>query len=140
MEERCGHILKKIGCLFEHKMRKESLGLSGGQCFFITYLDKHQGVCKQSEMENIFGTRRSSISSLLSSLEEEGLIEREENIEDKRQKNIKLTEKGKNISLKMKNNVKNAEETLTKGLTNEEIKTFLEIAQKMKNNLEEVKV
>ena len=68
-------------------------------------------------------------------MEEKGLVERCRVPQDARLKKLVLTDASKSFVNMMNGNMNRVEYALTEGLTEEEIKTFIAIAEKMKNNI-----
>ena len=91
----------------------------------------------QSELENVFGQRRSSISSLITNLEKDGIIERLESLEDKRKKELVLTEKGINQYKIIRNNINRCENKLTSNISDDDLSTMLKVLTKMIDNMKE---
>ncbi|MBP5342623.1 winged helix-turn-helix transcriptional regulator [bacterium] len=137
MKNELVHYLKKISCMIEQGLRANSLDLSGGQCFIISYIHKMGNKVNQSELENVFGQRRSSISSLITNLEKDGIIERLESLEDKRKKELVLTEKGINQYKIIRNNINRCENKLTSNISDDDLSTMLKVLTKMIDNMKE---
>ena len=81
--------------------------------------------------------RRATVAEILSLMEKNGLIERKSRSEDARLKEILLTDKSLEIKKNIDKEIKKVEKTLRKGLTEEELKNFKNILDKMSKNLEE---
>ncbi|MCV3315868.1 MarR family winged helix-turn-helix transcriptional regulator [Pediococcus ethanolidurans] len=90
----------------------------------------------QRDVEEYFGIRRSSVTSLLQALEEKGYITRKAVAKDARLKQIILTPK----ALKFRKNVVagtfDFEKLLLQGVSDEEITAWQKVTQKMIKNLE----
>ena len=81
------------------------------------------------DIEKTFDMRRATSAGILQLLEKQGLIIRELENKDSRLKNIILTEK------EIKRAIEENERKIRKNISKEEIKQFLEILNKMYNNL-----
>jgi len=88
---------------------------------------------KEIGMNNI--KTKSSISSMLDSLEENALIYRKVNPNDKRNKRIFLTQKGKDFQTILEAKSKSAEVTLLTECTTDEIETCKRVLNSLYNNL-----
>lgn len=80
--------------------------------------------------------RRATVAEILSLMEKNGLIERKSMSEDARLKEITLTNKSLEIKNSIEKEIRRVEKSLQKGLTEEEIKSFMNILEKMSKNLE----
>ena len=89
----------------------------------------------QKDIEQTFTLRRSTVSGVLSSMEEAGLIIRERVESDARLRKITATEKGKKQHSLIKSELSAIEYQITAGLSDEEITAFLHTAEKIKRNL-----
>lgn len=104
----------------------------------VGYLYEHRDQdVFQRDIEKTFSIRRSTVTAMLQLMEKNDLIIREAVEYDGRLKKIILTEKAiKNHEI-ISNNIRMAEQTLTKGLTSEEIATLQSLLTKVQNNLRE---
>ena len=82
-----------------------------------------------------FGCPKSTISETLASLVERGYIYLESNAEDRRQKFLRLTEKGMTRFEGVLALFKQAEEKMKAELTDEELATYLKVAEQIRDNL-----
>ena len=83
----------------------------------------------------MFTLRRSTVSGVLSSMEESGLITREHVESDARLRKICATEKGKKLHSLIRSELGGIEYQITAGLTDAEVTAFLHTAEKIKRNL-----
>ncbi len=90
----------------------------------------------QRDFEARFSIRRSTATNMLKLMEKNGLITRENVSYDARLKKIVLTEKAIEIHKKAIKNIEMIENTLKKGITEEELNTFYSVIDKIKANLE----
>ena len=91
----------------------------------------------QKDFEEKFSIRRSTASNMLKLMEKNGFIVRKSVDSDARLKKIVLTEKAVMVHNFIAEDIKKREEKLRKGLTDEEIKAFFSVVQKIKSNIEE---
>lgn len=105
---------------------------SGAQGKVIHYLFNNQDrSIYQKEIESVFGMRASTATELLKSLDKQGLIKRVPSKEDARYKEIILTEKAEQYKENVFHDVERLEGSLMRNLSEEEVKTWLAITQKM---------
>ncbi|OSB12389.1 MarR family winged helix-turn-helix transcriptional regulator [Paraclostridium bifermentans] len=90
----------------------------------------------QKDLESVFDLKRSSISLMLNNMEKSGFIERVLVKEDGRLKKIILTEKSINIYEKISDAIDLIENKLSENITEEEIKVFQNVLNKIRNSLE----
>ena len=91
----------------------------------------------QKDFEEKFSIRRSTASNILKLMEKNGFIERQSVESDARLKKIVLTEKAILLHNCIAEDIKRREKRLRKGLTDEELKAFFSVMQKIKTNMEE---
>ena len=89
----------------------------------------------QKDLENILNLRRATISGVLQTMEKNHLIERIGDKSDYRIKKIVLNAKAKKVFDLHMNKIEEILNNLLEGLSNNEIKQFLEIIKKMQDNL-----
>lgn len=116
------------------------LGLTSFQCGVLNYIKqntKDDSVVFQKNLEDFFVTSKSSMSDLLWSLENKGLIVRTspEN-GDSRKKEIKLTDEGKRISDLTDKFLDEVEEFFLSALENEEKEELFKIFRKFNERME----
>ena len=87
------------------------------------------------DIEKTFDMRRATSAGILQLLEKQGLIIRELENKDSRLKNIILTEKALEVQKEIKRAIEENERKIRKNISKEEIKQFIEILNKMYNNL-----
>lgn len=109
------------------------------QCNLIGFIfDKGKnGKVYAKDIESRFNMRRATVAEILSLMEKNELIERKSISEDARLKEITLTQKSLDIKNHVDREVKKVEKNLKNGLTQEELKEFMHILEKMSKNLEE---
>lgn len=116
------------------------LGLTSFQCGVLNYIKqntKDDSVVFQKNLEDFFVTSKSSMSDLLWSLENKGLIIRT-SLEngDSRKKEIKLTDEGKRISNLTDKFLDEVEEFFLSTLENEEKEELFKIFRKFNERME----
>lgn len=117
----------------EEKNRIESLTSSNGSV--IGYLAHAEGDVYQRDVEAHFSVRRSTASRMLGTLEEKGLIRRENVRSDARLKKIVLTDEGWELHRYVSGAISRIGENATDGISAEELEAFYITLQKIKTNL-----
>ena len=109
------------------------------QCSFIHFIyEKNKtGSVYAKDIESRFNMRRATVAEILSLMEKNGLIERKSRQEDARLKEITLTDKSLQIKNSIEEQIKQVEQKIKKGITEEELQNFTTNLEKMLNNLEE---
>ncbi|MEA4890552.1 MAG: MarR family transcriptional regulator [Clostridiaceae bacterium] len=111
--------------------------LTGMHGWIIGYLYDHQNNdIFQRDFENEFSIRRSTATAILQLMEKKELITRSPVKYDARLKKIILTDKAIEIHEMVAKEIDQMEELLTRGISGEELGTFLKIIKKMKKNIE----
>lgn len=116
--------------------RKEVETITGNNGWIIGYLSENGDKdIYQKDIEDHFTITRSTVSKVLRLMEQKGLIQRQAVAHDARLKKIVLTDKAWKIYDFMREDGKKMEQTLTKGFTEEELKTLYSYIQRMKGNI-----
>ena len=112
--------------------------LSIPQTHVLGHLANHD-IVYQSDFEELFHIRRSSVSSILSNLEGKGYIERYTDKEDTRKKRVVLTELGRKVEKDSYNGtIVKVEKELYNCLTEEERVALLKSLGKMSIALDKI--
>jgi len=116
--------------------KKEVETITGNNGWIIGYLSENADKdIYQRDLENHFTIARSTASKVLRLMEKKGLIQRQAVAHDARLKKIILTQKANKIKDLMMEDMEIMEQTLTKGFTEEELKTLYSYIQRMKDNI-----
>lgn len=89
----------------------------------------------QKDLEQRFSVRRSTMSSILKLMEKNGLITKEAVEKDARLKKLILTPAAYRIEERMKCQIENIEKRMRLGINEQEMKAFLDTAEKISKNL-----
>lgn len=90
----------------------------------------------QRDLEQVLNLRRATISGILGTMEKNGFIERTIDKNDTRTKKITLSPKAKSIYLRGIKYLESLEEILTKDISEDDLKVFNKVIEKMHDNLE----
>ena len=125
----------KIICdAFSERVMK--LGVTRVQWIALYYLGKEEFI-SQKELAEKMNIKESSVARLLDRMERDGLVERVKNENDKRVTNLGLTNKGKQYRIKLLTEGEEFEKLLYKNISEEEMKIFTMVLEKMVNNISE---
>lgn len=109
------------------------------QMQIICYIIEHQNEeIYQKDLEDILNLRRATVSGVLQTMEKNNLIERVTSSNDTRTKKIILCEKTKDVFKENEKRFSELEKIITKNISVEELKVFLEVVDKMKQNMKNV--
>ena len=112
--------------------------LNGLQARILGFVETNDKLGKdvyQKDIEAEFKIRRSSVSSVLDTMEKNGFIMRQSVASDARLKKLVLTEKSIQIGQHYKNSVEYFESSVIKGLTEEEIKQLKKLLGRVYKNV-----
>ena len=104
------------------------------QAWVIGYIFHAPGPVYQKDIETEFEIKRSTASTLLSSMEKNGLIERVSVDHDARLKQVLLTDKARAMHEGFLVTARKVEANLARGLSEEELKNFFQTLDKISAN------
>ena len=121
-----------------HLTENNSYGLTGMQFAIVSYLAKESAERDvfQKDLEQKFDIRKSTVTGILNTMERDGLLLRETVPYDARLRKMILTDKALQAKQNTEQVIDSVESQLSKGLTEEEIATFLTILAKISKNAE----
>ena len=121
-----------------HLTENNSYGLTGMQFAIVSYLAKESAERDvfQKDFEQKFDIRKSTVTGILNTMERDGLLLRETVPYDARLRKMILTDKALQAKQNTEQVIDSVESQLSKGLTEEEITTFLSILEKISKNAE----
>ena len=131
-KEHLGYYFKKINEAFvsrRNKALKES-GLTSSQMDFLVYLFRH-GDATQRELEVYFGLSHSTVIGIVQRLVEKGYVVVEKDNNDKRQRNLLLTEKACQMKKDAVKRREKDQKKFEKYMTKEEIRNLIEELKKV---------
>ena len=113
-------------------------GMTISQLICISFLSIHQGTdLYQKDIESCFKLRRSTVSSLLNTLERKELIQRVSVAHDARLKKLVLTEKGQEIGQHVQQVLSNLNRQMVSNLDPGERETLSYLLRKIESGLTE---
>ena len=121
-----------------HLTENNSYGLTGMQFAIVSYIAKEsvERDVFQKDLEQKFDIRKSTVTGILNTMERDGLLLRETVPYDARLRKMILTDKALQAKQNTEQVIDSVESQLSKGLTEEEITTFLSILEKISKNAE----
>lgn len=115
--------------------KSHKINISASKVKILLYLKDNNNVTN-TDLERITALSKSSVSEIITSMEKEGLIIRENSKIDNRVNFIKPTKYALSILDIVKEEIDNLSKSLEKSITKEELEIFYKVITKMKNNLE----
>ena len=112
----------------------EELGITSGQPKLLDFLAEHDG-CIQRELANHCHIEPATVTSILSSMEKAGLIERRQNPNDKRILNVFLTNKGRETQKSVFRVFQDLDRQCLTGFSEEEEKALMSYLSRVYENL-----
>jgi len=107
--------------------------------YILGYLyDNRDHTIYQKDIERRHGLGKSAVASIMSKMEEDGLISREVEKSDTRLKKVSLTPKGEQVHLRIVQSLQWLDQKQTEQITPEEKKIFFEILAKIEKNVSDV--
>lgn len=106
--------------------------------WILRYLSMNEGKeVFQKDIENEFGITRSTVTGIIKLMEQKGFITRISVPRDARLKQLVLTDMGRKYEEQMGSQMRQNNLQLQKNITEEEMKTFLRVIDKIKQNVKE---
>ena len=140
MKERMpiGFMIKQINTIYEKELNNllKSVGITASQCAVLDYLfHSNKEAVNQRDVERNLNLKNPTVTGILKRLDEKGYILCVPNEEDKRRKNIYLTEKAYDIQKRMETDRKKLDKRLTMGMTKKEVAAVTRALEKMLYNI-----
>ena len=111
---------------------------TGVQGWILGYLYENQGrEIFQRDIQEQFSIRRSTVTGILQLMERNGLITRSSVERDARLKKLELTPRAIEFHERIGRSVRQVEDRISHCLTPKEKKTFIQLCEKIRANLEE---
>ncbi len=112
--------------------------ITGSNSYIIRYLAEAEQPIYQKDIEARFSITRSTTSRVLALMEKKGLIERRSVNQDKRLKQIKLTDEALELYHSVMKDIEAFETILIKNISEETLQQFERTLQIMKDNLKQI--
>ncbi|WP_297282175.1 MarR family winged helix-turn-helix transcriptional regulator [uncultured Anaerococcus sp.] len=105
-------------------------GVTKSQWIAMYNINKEKNLTQKS-LSDLMGAKESTITGILDRLERENLILRQEDVNDRRKKNLVLTDKGELINKKLTGIAQEFRDICLSEVSEEDQKVFLEVLDKM---------
>ncbi len=139
MEKNNGRLFKELlnrhRCA--HHRMVERLGLYYGQPFMLMTLLR-SGEISQKELSRMMHNTPASVAVSVKRMEKAGMLTKTTDENDLRVNKITLTEKGEEMAVKCRDSFCFVDEQMTKGFSEEELKTLENFYERMIQNLEDL--
>ncbi len=135
-----GFMIKQINNVFEKELneRLKDTGITSSQCAVLDFLfHTSKEEISQRDVEKGLNLKNPTVTGILKRLDAKGYILCVPNTEDKRKKNIYLTEKAYDIQRKMEADRKKLDKELTRGMTKREVEALRKNLEKLLYNIAE---
>ena len=144
MEQRgrpIGFLIKQINNVFEKELneRLRDTGITSSQCAVLDYLfHTSRAEVSQRDVEKNLNLKNPTVTGLLKRLDEKGYILCVPSANDKRKKNIYLTEKAYDIQRRMESDRRKLDRELTRGMTKREVEALRRNLEKLLYNISDL--
>ena len=128
-----GKTVKLVDFFLQESLNELDLGLTKEQVIVLKRLHDQDGM-NQNELAFVTLRNKSSLTRLLTNMERNGYLVREQSTIDKRIKHVFLTQLGKDIFLKIRPVLKNVMNTIEQGVTEQEKGQIITILKKIQYN------
>ena len=132
-----GFLFKQIHIAFEARCNKnlQNYNLTQSQMDVLLYLKKHEdSIVTQRDLEAGLRLKNPTVTGILNRLEEKNLIIREQNLNDKRSKIIKMTQKSRAVLKDAYLYIQQLEAQMLTGISEDERKQLSKFLCKILNN------
>lgn len=141
LEDHFGPRISRLHVLLKRRIEHfaSEYGITSMQSHIMVFLSHScsEREVYQKDVEEEFKIRRSSVSSVLSTMEKNGLIERISSDKDARLKKLILTEKGEQIHKNISSRIERFDSSLASVLDDEEREQFIRSVAKLQAFLEQ---
>ena len=127
------HMIRKLFCNEKTNNSNRPKPLQIAILAFL--IDNENEVIYQKDLENEFQISKAAISDVLYNMENNNMIKKVQEENDARKKRIILTEESYEKYRHMKEAKKEAINSILKGISEDDIKKFLEVTEKLKENM-----
>lgn len=129
-------IIYRHGRMMHDKAIKE-FGLSGQQMGYLRYVFENPGA-SQEDIANFLMIDKGAVAKAIKDMMEKGFLRREQNPEDRRAYCLYTTDKARRICMKGQEEARKVEAMITAGLSSEELKIFMQLLDKISENIAKI--
>ena len=119
-------------------LKQYNVGLTPEQFLLIDLL-WNQGPMSQQKMADMMQKDKNSITKLVDALEKKGLVVRKKDETDRRSNLLLLTNEAESLKMGAKEKGISILDSILEGISEEELKSFLDTLAKLTNNMEFIK-
>ncbi len=145
-DEKIGFEIRKLDHMIARNLQAhvkaagiDEITLMHGWIIRYLYANRDRDIF-QKDIERYFSIGRSTVTNIIQLMEKKGFIGRESVEHDARLKKVVLTEKGILNHEMTESLIENLESSLAEGVTEEELKVFYSVIEKLKKNIEKQNV
>lgn len=115
-------------------LRRQAVPLTPEQFLLIDLLWNH-GDMSQQQLADMMQKDKNSVTKLVDAIERKGFVMRRQNINDRRSNTVVLTEKAELLKNEAKTKGISILDAMLEGISEEELRTFLEILHRLNRNM-----
>ncbi len=128
------HDITRLSRAKAREMNVEGVMSQPGARLVLSLLAIKDGVSQRTLVEETH-LRPPTVSVIIGKMEDEGMVERRRNPDDRRETVIYITEHGREVDMKGIANIKATDALALEGLSEEEVSELMLILEKMRKNL-----
>jgi DNA-binding MarR family transcriptional regulator len=140
LEKDCGAQINLLSRMLKRRLNAtlQDLGITAIQSRVMFYIMDHclEGPVFQRDVEQVFSLSRSTATGILQQLERKGILLRESVEQDARLKSLVPTARAVELNEQVRACLRQTEALLTQGLSEGQVRLFIETAAAMARNLE----
>ena len=115
-------------------LRRQAVPLTPEQFLLIDLLWNH-GDMSQQQLADMMQKDKNSVTKLVDAIERKGFVMRRQNINDRRSNTVGLTEKAELLKNEAKTKGISILDAMLEGISEEELRAFLEILHRLNRNM-----
>lgn len=129
-------LVNELSRLFHHRMRAEDekIGMQEGYRHLLFHLSREDNLT-QLDLVRRAHLKAPTVSVSLRKMEDAGLVTRSTDPDDQRQTRVLLTEKGRELDARMRENIQKTEILFAEGLSDEEQQNLKSLLLRMRQNV-----
>ena len=129
-------LVNELSRLFHHRMRAEDekIGMQEGYRHLLFHLAREDNLT-QLDLVRRAHLKAPTVSVSLRKMEDAGLVTRSTDPDDQRQTRVLLTEKGRELDARMRENIQKTEILFAEGLSDEEQQNLKSLLLRMRQNV-----
>lgn len=121
-----------------NRYKRMNIDITPIQAKVIMTIYKSKDLLCQKDLEGPISCNKSTMSSIVSTMEKNGLLVRKVSEIDSRINHLLLTDKGLDLALFLKNDRAYTEDLLVDGISEDEYDAFIQIVEKIRKNIERI--